>query len=133
MRRHRHGERGPSGVRALLLVLAVVAGVLAMHGLGPVPAMGPHAMGAVAAAPAHVTPADAPVCAPPEDHDGGHLDHADATCAATGTRGGPELWAPPMVPYDGVASAGPVVFQGVPDGLGDRAPPSLSALQLLRI
>ncbi|MFE3741451.1 DUF6153 family protein [Streptomyces sp. NPDC059096] len=133
MRRSRHGEYGPFGGRALLaLVLAVTAGLLAMHGLGPVPALGTHA--APPSVSTHATAADAPVCAPPAHDGGGHMDHADATCAATGTANGPALWTPPLPgPPSGTEALARGARQGPGSAPGDRAPPSLSELQLLRI
>ncbi|KOY53654.1 DUF6153 family protein [Streptomyces sp. XY332] len=136
----------PLGLRSyLLLVLAVLAGLVAMHGLGPgafVPA------GAHAAAGSHHASAaghgkivsDAPChdgCVhagdPIDDGRGGHAEHADATCAATGTAGAPVLPAPAVLP--GITDAEAVLAHGiVPDATAcGRAPPSLSELQLLRI
>ncbi|MFD6967966.1 DUF6153 family protein [Streptomyces sp. NPDC059949] len=136
----------PLGLRSyLLLVLAVLAGLVAMHGLGPgasVPASA-HA----AASSHHASPAghgkiasDAPCndgCVhagdPIDDGRGGHAEHADATCAATGTAGAPVLPAPAVLP--GITDAEAVLAHGiVPDATAcGRAPPSLSELQLLRI
>ncbi|MEV7422669.1 MULTISPECIES: DUF6153 family protein [unclassified Streptomyces] len=132
MRRPPHGEARTSWVRVLPpLVLAVVAGLLAMHGLAPATAPLPHP--AAGAALAHDAAAGAPRCAEPDHRDGGHAEHADATCAATGTSGGPVLPSAltpgPLPDTDRAAATGP----GAPAGRGDRAPPSLSRLQLLRI
>ncbi|MFE1962218.1 DUF6153 family protein [Streptomyces sp. NPDC059479] len=133
MRWPAHGANRPWRVRSLpLLVLALVAGVLAMHGLAPV------AMTATAAhstpSSVHVMPAGARDCAHPDHGSGGHLDHADGTCAAAGTSTGPAL----------SALAGSTLPSGLADPAttpqrtpgaapDDRAPPSLSELQLLRI
>lgn len=130
----------------LLLILAVLTGLVAMHGLGA---------GAVAAAPhAGVTAHDAPGaghdagtdaapsgcpdgCAhagdPVDGRSGGHAQHADATCAATGTASGPVL--PALTVQPGALDAQVVIAHGiVPDATAcGRAPPSLSELQLLRI
>ncbi|MFE3826526.1 DUF6153 family protein [Streptomyces sp. NPDC059092] len=139
MRRLRRGEHGPFGGRVLLsLVLAVTAGLLAMHGLGPVPALGAHtappSASASVSASTHATAADAPVCAPPTHDGGGHMDHADTTCAAAGTSTGPALWAPALPgPPAGTQALERVSRQGPGATPGDRAPPSLSELQLLRI
>lgn len=132
----------PGGVRAyVLLVLAVLAGVVAMHGLGPaVPPAPTHAMPdarhvVTATSPSHADAADCEDCVH-VDHGngdtGGHAEHADATCAAGGTSGAPALPA--------LASAGMITCTTadattlVPAAtLGERAPPSLSELQLLRI
>ncbi|WKD35983.1 DUF6153 family protein [Streptomyces xanthophaeus] len=132
----------------LLLVLAVLVGLVAMHGLGPgAVAASADAPGCAAAAHgaavAHGMPAagehtvrhDPAVRAdgPAGDGSGGHIEHADATCAATGTAGAPVLPSPAAAP-GGVADV-PVLGAGtgVSDAVGGRAPPSLSELQLLRI
>lgn len=133
----------PSG---LLLVLAVLTGLVAMHGLGPgaVPAA------SHTAATAHRAPAGghdaAAGAAAPAGHDGcahagdpadggsgGHAQHADATCAAAGTAGSPVLPVPALLPVALGAQA--VIAHGIlPDAAAcGRAPPSLSELQLLRI
>ncbi|MFJ3722767.1 DUF6153 family protein [Streptomyces sp. NPDC090045] len=136
----------PFGLRSyLLLVLAVLAGLVAMHGLGPgasVPARAHAAAGSHhASAAGHEKVASDTPC-----HDscvhagdpvgggrGGHAEHADATCAATGTAGSPVLPAPAVLP--GMTDAEAVLAHGiVPDATAcGRAPPSLSELQLLRI
>ncbi|MBT2510818.1 hypothetical protein J7I98_34375 [Streptomyces sp. ISL-98] len=131
----------PGGARAyVLLVLAVLVGVVAMHGLGPAVPVPTHAMPearhAVAAAAA--SHADATGCddCVHVDHDGGstggHAEHADATCAASGTSGAPAL--PDLSPVGVVTCpAADVPGAGPAATLGGRAPPSLSELQLLRI
>ncbi|MER7576778.1 DUF6153 family protein [Streptomyces sp. NPDC126514] len=134
----------PLGLRFCLL-LAVLAGLAAMHGLGPAPA----SVAAHAAAPSHHAPAagheqaiaDDAACQdgcvhagdPAGSKGGGHTEHADATCAATGTAGAPVLPAPAVLP--GHAEAEAVLAHGVIPGVTacGRAPPSLSELQLLRI
>ncbi|MEU4213389.1 DUF6153 family protein [Streptomyces sp. NPDC026206] len=120
----------PLGARFVLLVLAVLAGIVAMHGLGPGGAMPAHGTvaGGVTAHDAaggchHVTP---------DGSRGGHIDHADATCAAVGISGGPELPAPAATVIDEAPVFRPAAWWGVPAS-GGRAPPSLSELQLLRI
>ncbi|MFF7205371.1 DUF6153 family protein [Streptomyces sp. NPDC008141] len=136
MRRQQHGDARPGGPRLVLLVLAVIAGLSAMHGLSPM-----HAVPTAHAAPSpHATTyghggAEEMACAHLDHgHGGGHLDHADTTCAATGTQSAPSL--PALLP------AGlPPFATGVVDesrhaaygAAGGRAPPSLSELQLLRI
>lgn len=164
----------PGAARArLLLVLATLAGILAMHGLGPdatastgsasasaathaVDASHPRTVVATrAAAPAHgsgvhaapqsahgsddahaatVAPS-APAghdtgCALPGDEDG-HADHADGTCAAPGTAAGPVLPGLVPAPLGDVEVPAPS-GRSVPEQ-GDRGPPALSELQLLRI
>lgn len=128
----------PGGVRAyVLLVLAVLAGVVAMHGLGPAV---PTALNHAAPDSRHVVTAAAPSHACDcvhVDHDGngdagGHVEHADATCAASGTSGAPAL--PALSPGGVVACPTTDVLATAPAAtLGERAPPSLSELQLLRI
>lgn len=111
-RRHRAHLR-------VLLVLAALLGVLAMHGLGAVPA---------SALPA--------VSAPHQHHDDGgadHDSHAGPMCLS-GAVVGPPTPPPPgqAPPYASALPApGPVgATSGEPDG--GRAPPSLAELQLLR-
>ncbi|WP_066945310.1 DUF6153 family protein [Streptomyces lushanensis] len=127
------GANRPRRVRGLsLLVLAVVAGVLAMHGLAPVPMTATPAHGA--SPPAHVMPAGARDCAHPDHEGGGHLDHADGTCAAAGTSTGPALSAlTGSAPPSGAAEPVAPARRPVGPAPDDRAPPSLSELQLLRI
>ncbi len=150
----------PSRVRALL-VLALLAGLLGMHGLNTAPPVS-----APAEHPAHAEhPADAEGTGSHEDvtrhaaapgpgdraadprrtsaapveachHRAGgparHVQHADGTCAAAGTASAPPLPLPPPGRADAAATAGPA--PAPPDGaVTARAPPSLSALQLLRI
>ncbi|MFD9412593.1 DUF6153 family protein [Streptomyces sp. NPDC059989] len=136
----------PFGLRScLLLVLAVLAGLVAMHGLGPAPQpAGAHAAVASHHAPAagHGQAADSDAAAslgcvhaddPAGSGRGGHTEHADATCAAAGTAGAPVLPAPAVLP--GHAEIQAVLAHGVtPDAAAcGRAPPSLSQLQLRRI
>lgn len=138
--------RKPLGLRSsLLLVLAVLAGLVAMHGLGPGASfpVGAHAGAGshhASAAGHEKTTSDAPcpdgcvhVGDPVGGGRGGHAEHADATCAATGTAGAPVLPAPAVLP--GSTGSEAVVAHGiVPDATAcGRAPPSLSELQLLRI
>ncbi|RSS38400.1 hypothetical protein EF912_34040 [Streptomyces sp. WAC07061] len=132
--------RRPSGrPRArLLLVLAVLIGIVGMHGLGPgaLPPAAAHAAGHSATAghpsagPCDCVHADGP------DHEGpsgGHAQHADPTCAASGTSGAPVLYAPAAA--SGGIPAGAEAPHGVVLGARacGRAPPSLSELQLLRV
>jgi hypothetical protein len=116
----------------VLLILAVLAGVVAMHGLGPVAsavstgtvAAGTH-QAAAAEAHAQADGTDECDCSHADDHGrgGGHTEHADQTCAAGGTS------AAPVLPS--LAAAPPTAALALTqDG---RAPPSLSDLQLLRI
>ncbi|WP_407285408.1 DUF6153 family protein [Streptomyces sp. BP-8] len=140
MRQHSRRTARPPAARArVLLVLAVLAGVLAMHGLAPaVPPASAHAAPAAhhaapAALPAHTEAAGCGDC--PHAHHGGaggHAQHADGTCAAGGTSAAPVLPAPaPAGTATCVSAAAPVAAPAA--SLGGRAPPSLSELQLLRI
>jgi len=144
MNQHARRGTGPQGLRRrVLLVLAVLAGVVAMHGLGPVASAestgtvsaGTQRAAAVAAeAHEHADDAHACDCSHVDDHgrEGGHTEHADETCAAGGTSAAPGLpaLAPSGVMAPPVADAPTAVLAVTQDG---RAPPSLSELQLLRI
>ncbi|MGW7052455.1 DUF6153 family protein [Streptomyces sp. NPDC054887] len=160
----------PLGVRLYaLLVPALLAGLIAMHGLGPAvpperafaaadirhaapshpgPAAGDSAAHGAHAAPAahgagtsHAPHGRAPSpvghdhardCLHGEGGAGGHVEHADSTCAAGGTSGAPVLPAPaPAGAPSGAPADGTAVAPAAPPG--ERAPPSLSELQLLRI
>ncbi|MER5434927.1 DUF6153 family protein [Streptomyces sp. NPDC002588] len=110
-----------------LLVLGLLAGLLAMHALAPTGA------GHDEAGPRHMTAVTVSVQDDCGGDGGGHLHHADPTCAAAAVSGAPVL--PALVP-DPVAV--PVRADSVrayaaeaPDYA--RAPPSLAELQLLRI
>ncbi|MEV6406074.1 DUF6153 family protein [Streptomyces bobili] len=134
----------PFGLRSLLLlVLVVLAGLVAMHGLGPAPvpaaahaaAASPHApaAGHERTAASGVLCRDGCVHADDPAGSGGHAEHADATCAVTGTAGSPALTALAVLP--GHAEARAILAHGVTPGATacGRAPPTLSELQLLRI
>ncbi|WP_461010151.1 DUF6153 family protein [Streptomyces capparidis] len=120
-----------------LLVLALLVGLIGMHGLSPAAtAASEHRGGAdVVMTGTVVTPAQHDGC---DEHghdcDGhGGADHADQTCASGAVPGGPAL--PALLPaltrpvIEPEAVRAPVVH--APDG--GRAPPSLAELQLLRI
>ncbi|WP_093802585.1 DUF6153 family protein [Streptomyces sp. Wb2n-11] len=137
-----HEARPGGGLRVYaLLVLAVLAGLVAMHGLGPaVPPVSSSAMPEVrhavmAAASSHSGAAECEDCvhAGRDDGDnGGHAEHADDTCAASGTSGAPAVPDPALA--GAVACPAADVPALVPAATpGGRAPPSLSELQLLRI
>ncbi|MFJ2510870.1 DUF6153 family protein [Streptomyces griseoviridis] len=135
-----------------VLVLALLAGVFAMHALAP----GGGAGHTSAVAPAHRTMtavadahqpmtavadasrtmtavADAGTRADAGRHGGGHLRHADQSCASGAVNGGPSLPDLAVGPVVDAAPAGaaPGRRAAAPDGA--RAPPSLAELQLLRI
>ncbi|WP_217245675.1 DUF6153 family protein [Streptomyces sp. AC602_WCS936] len=130
----------PAGRLLTLLVTAVLAGLLGMHGLAPgVPtahagtgtASGAHHTEAMAAhADGSATLADR-ACGH-SDGGSGHIDHADGTCAATGTA---SAYTPPPLTggtADAPTAASPAVAATGAPHVG-RGPPDLSELQLLRI
>ncbi|MFZ4155585.1 DUF6153 family protein [Streptomyces pseudogriseolus] len=133
MTRSTRSSSRPAGRLFVLLVMAVLAGVLGMHGLAPgtTPTAHSDTGHQMVMAPVDGTPYADGACA---HTDGGpsHLDHADGTCAAAGT--GSAYTPPPLV---GTAPAAPpassptvAAVRAYHDG---RAPPDLSELQLLRI
>ncbi|MGE9694360.1 DUF6153 family protein [Streptomyces sp. CH6] len=128
----RPSHRAPHGPAVLLL--AVLLGLLAMHGLpgaAPHRASGRPSPSATAGHHAFAHGAHHSPAACPEDSRG-HLAHADATCAAAGTAG---TYTPPLpgsAPL--LAAASPPDPAGAVTGEGNRrAPPHLSRLPLLRI
>jgi hypothetical protein len=117
----------------VLLVMAVLAGVLGMHGLAPgvTPTAHSDAGRAMVMTPADGMPHAGGACAHTNGATG-HLDHADGTCAAAGIG---SAYAPPApagaLPDTPPPPAPSAASSGSPrDG---RAPPDLSELQLLRI
>ncbi|MGW7287412.1 DUF6153 family protein [Streptomyces sp. NPDC054847] len=139
MSQHTRREDRPFRARAyVMLVLALLLGVVAMHGLAPGTAFadtGTVSTAAAPAAPAEAHDDSAPcdcVHGDPHDGGGGHVSHADQTCAASGTSAAPALPAPvPSAVCTPPAADPPAsAFEAAP---GVRAPPSLSQLQLLRI
>lgn len=128
-------SRRPAGRGFVLLVLAVLAGVLAMHGLspGPAPIKAPTAVGGHGVAMIHEKAVHQVVgdCSH-TDSGSGHADHADAMCAAASV-GAPYV-PPALTSALGVTpavAALPGSNAGTPE-IG-RAPPDLAELQLLRI
>ncbi|MEW2806714.1 DUF6153 family protein [Streptomyces massasporeus] len=125
----------------VLCVLGLLAGLLGMHGLAP--GGGLPGQGHGEQAHASQTPGQLPAPVPrtqvmPYGHcgdggDGGHVQHADATCASGAVGGGPVV--PPLVPDPVPVGEGESAVRAyaVVDTEGARAPPSLSELQLLRI
>ena len=116
------------GLRTVCLMLGLLAGLFAMHGLAPGGGVVEHS-----AAP-HMTAAVAlhGDCAG-DDCSGGHVHHADRTCASGALSGGPTLPAlvPDPVAVPALSDAPRPCAGSAPDGA--RAPPSLAELQLLRI
>ncbi len=147
----------------LLLVLGLLAGLFGMHALSPGGAMPGAAHHAPGHGPRTAMSGDAPRTAmtatPAMDgtsaqvgssavaasalvdesachggaDGGGHLHHADATCASGAVGGGPVLPVPVPDPVAVAlpADAGHRSVAASPDS--GRAPPSLAELQLLRI
>ena len=109
-------------------MLGLLAGLLGMHALAPVGGMETHS----AARHTSVVAGPHGGCSG-DDCGGGHLKHADQTCASAAVSGGPTLPALAPDPVTVPARADiPCPHAGTaPDGA--RAPPSLAALQLLRI
>jgi hypothetical protein len=132
--------RSTSPARRLSLVLAVLAGVLAMHALSPsgTPSAGQHLMAAArAAAGHHAAPAHAPAGTCRHLTDAGHggtaMDHAGGTYAAGGTA---TSYVPPALlpaPTASGAPAAAALTRPVARPVDGRAPSDLSELQLLRI
>nr|WP_323378722.1 DUF6153 family protein [Streptomyces smaragdinus] len=122
----RFPRRRPGG--RWLVVLALVAGVLGMHGLAVGPVSAAHAGEGHAVVMGH----EAAAACPYVTGDAGRVHHADGTCAAAGV-GSPYTppalrgaLDPPAVPVAGVRGEGTTDVWG-------RAPPDLAELQLLRI
>ncbi|MQA80247.1 MAG: hypothetical protein GEV10_17480 [Streptosporangiales bacterium] len=122
-----HGTRS----KVPLLVLTVIAGLVAMHGLG----LGAATRSAAGmAGPERTASMHSAMTAKgcgPVDH-GGHSSHADATCKANGISSGPTL---PAVLSAWTSSA---MHTAVPRQIPSTAtrvrdPPSLSELQVLVI
>ncbi|MDT0323660.1 DUF6153 family protein [Streptomyces millisiae] len=131
-RRYPHPAwRAPRWAAGPLTVLALLAGLLAMHGLAP--------SVTVAAAPAHQSEmaADDGMSATAErlcHESGGHPEHADPACAAAAVGGTHAPQAPTLSPLaPAVATQAGAPGPGPAHDPGGRAPPSLSELQLLRI
>lgn len=122
------------------LVLGLLAGVLAMHGLGP----GGMSVGMTDAShdghhghkgqrmDLRAGPSDVYVCHGMGSH-GGHTQHADATCASGAVPAGYTFPALTPDPVGGPALAARADRSLLLDPEGARAPPSLAELQLLRI
>ncbi|MFH9818230.1 DUF6153 family protein [Streptomyces sp. NPDC017230] len=124
----------PAGRVLVLLVMAVLSGVLGMHALGPGGAPPAHdgtghTMVTARAQAGHHASAGCSHTA----GGSGHLEHADATCAAAGI-GSP--YVPPALTA-ALADASTAHLPGESTSASwpesGRAPPDLSELQLLRI
>ncbi|MEU7281708.1 DUF6153 family protein [Streptomyces sp. NPDC045431] len=136
---HRRPVR-PTAYRRMLLILAVLAGVFAMHGLAAGTAA-PQAHAPHGGHGAHAVAYTVHVAGDACEHldeagagrgGAGHLDHADATCAAGGVSTAP---APVPLAPSGVEPEPDLTPPGRPaaGAATDRAPPDLAQLQLLRI
>ncbi|MGW1956052.1 DUF6153 family protein [Streptomyces sp. NPDC001920] len=130
-----HAPRLPiTGPWRVLVLLGLLAGLFAMHGLAPgdafAAASAPHPHAHAASAPTQ-PPTDESVCHG-GDAGGGHALHADPTCASGAVGAGPVL--PALVPDPSGAAVGVDLggrFVAAPPK-GGRAPPSLAELQILR-
>nr|WP_275406861.1 DUF6153 family protein [Streptomyces sp. SID12488] len=118
----------------------MLAGVLAMHGLGPggmsagMADSAHHGHRAQASQPMSMRagPAEESVCHGMGSH-GGHTQHADATCASGAVPAGHTFaaLAPDPAGASDLAARADRSLPRSPEGA--RAPPSLAELQLLRI
>jgi hypothetical protein len=113
-----------------LLVLGLLVGLLGMHALAPAGATSDHehARSMTSAVMVHDG------CPGDGDCGGGHVHHADATCASAAVGGSPAL--PALVPDPVAATVGdpaPRTYAITAPGGGRAPPPSLAELQLLRI
>ncbi|WP_258396494.1 DUF6153 family protein [Streptomyces sp. Amel2xB2] len=135
-----------------LLVMAVLGGLLAMHGLGPWPSSSPSmsmpTSASASASASHHGQMHDPMAQSPDSPDAsgsrqhaddcecggadGHTAHADATCAAGGTSGAPAMDGPAASAATGSPPATEPADRWSRTG-AERAPPSLHRLQLLRI
>ncbi|MFF0541058.1 DUF6153 family protein [Streptomyces coelicoflavus] len=130
-------SRRPDGRLFVLLVMAVLAGVLGMHALGPggvpsPPMGGGHDMVMTVATDADADAAHATEGCSHTDGVPNHLDHADGTCAAAGIG---SAYAPPAL-TSALTHEPPVAVPAAAAAASaesGRAPPDLSELQLLRI
>jgi hypothetical protein len=119
----------------VLLVLAVLTGVLAMHGLAPGPvSQSAHPGGGGGDG---VVMAQGGVHLEGEDclhttSGSGHVHHADATCAASGV-GTPYAPPSPAAALDVLPAAVVLPVGAAASAASERAPPDLAELQLLRI
>jgi hypothetical protein len=135
-----HPRPAVGRARWTALVLAVLAGLLAMHALSPVgtPAAGAHSAMLPSGAGGHHAPAAAAhgtgTCRHLSDPDtgGAGMHHTGGTCAAGAVSTG---YAPPALPPAPPGTAAPDAAHTVPTTLSTtgRAPPDLAELQLLRI
>ncbi|MFB9467186.1 DUF6153 family protein [Streptomyces cinereospinus] len=122
----------PAGRVLVLLILVVIGGVLGMHALAPGGGLPDGHTGA-----GHMTAAVQPAahgadtdCSHPPGG-AGHLHHADAACAAAGTA---SAYTPPALGAAPAHTTAPALRTGAAAAdRNHRAPPDLSALQLLRI
>ncbi|MFF8791096.1 DUF6153 family protein [Streptomyces sp. NPDC015125] len=136
MPRPRYQPTPPARRCRALFVLALLAGLLGMHALGPVitSAPPPHEHRMAVAASAHAHCGCKGGCDGEGDcGSGGHVHHADTTCAS-GALDGPPM--PPALVPSPVRPAEPEDAAGTGESKGQnggRAPPSLAELQLLRI
>ncbi|MFC5219264.1 DUF6153 family protein [Streptomyces coerulescens] len=133
---HHRAPRLPiPGPWRMLLLLGLLAGLFGMHGLGPGDVVAAHSAPghghALAMSGPTTAMTDEAVCHG-DGTSGGHAQHADPTCASGAVGTGPAL--PALVPDPAGAGVTGALDRrspaAVPDG--ERAPPSLAELQILR-
>ncbi|WP_443081186.1 DUF6153 family protein [Streptomyces sp. PmtA] len=117
----------------MLLVIAVVTGLVAMHGLG---SASPPAAGAALPHSAHqtMTAAAAPPCACHDDGSTGqHAGHADQMCMSGAVAGAVFVPALTACAPGGIETTASPPLPASYEPSGGRSPPTLAQLQLLRI
>ncbi|WP_055535704.1 DUF6153 family protein [Streptomyces graminilatus] len=135
-----HPGRNPFRWARAFVVLGLLAGVLAMHGLAPGglsvgmthSAHHGHEAQASRSLSMRAGPAEESVCHCSGSPDG-HAQHADATCASGAVPAGHTFAALAPDPAGASALAARADRSLPPAPEGARAPPSLAELQLLRI
>ncbi|MBW1596175.1 DUF6153 family protein [Streptomyces sp. JJ38] len=133
MTSHRRPPRLPAARVAALLVLAVLGCVLGMHGPQP-PGVGSVPCAASAPHPTLESPAPGVGAHAGEPHEGGsgHSEQARQSCeAAPGPNAVPVPPAPAPAPPRVPPPSGPAT-PGT-ETAGERSPPSLAQLQILRV
>ena len=141
MRQPFHTAHPQTGrVRMTLLLLVLLSGLVAMHGLGAAGFAQPSHMASHSAPASEASENAMPpqvqdatgACEHPDRDGSRHVGHADPACSAAGTGAAPVLpslssaMGPAALDETEVGAPPATVFRG-------RAPPTLSELQLLRI
>ncbi|QOV36963.1 hypothetical protein IM697_00340 [Streptomyces ferrugineus] len=133
---HRAPQLPVPGPWRTFLLLGLLAGLFGMHALGSVNAVAgaphhsPHSHARAMSAHTPVMSAES-VC-DGGSTDGGHVQHADPTCASGAVGAGPVLPALALDPVGGAVSGGLDRPDPALAPEGGRAPPSLAELQILR-